>query len=393
MFTGLLDLSFWQYVLITLGLTHITIVGVTVFLHRHQAHRSLELHPVLSHFFRLWLWLTTGMVTKEWVAIHRKHHAKVDAEGDPHSPKVFGIKKVLLEGSELYRAEANNQETLDKYGHSTPDDKLEKWLYSRFPQAGITLMFAIDVILFGPIGITIWAIQMLWIPVNAAGVINGLGHYLGYRNYETPDTSTNVVPFGILIGGEELHNNHHAFASSARFSSRWWEFDLGWHYIRLFSWLGLARVKKIMSKPVFDTSKLAIDTDALMAIITHRFQVMSRYGREVLGRVYKDEKRNADRSSRSVLRRGRKLLVRETTMMDEQSKHKLQNILSINETLNVVYHYKEQLQDIWQRTTASQEQLLKDLQEWCRQAEATGIMALEEFARNLRGYSLQPVRV
>ncbi|MEW8396853.1 MAG: fatty acid desaturase, partial [Candidatus Thiodiazotropha sp.] len=227
MFNGLFDLSLSGFILLTLVLTHITIVSVTVYLHRHQAHRALDLHPLLSHFFRFWLWLTTGMVTREWVAIHRKHHAKCETESDPHSPQTRGLGKVLWQGAELYQEEAGNPETLERYGKGTPDDWLERKLYQRHNYSGILLLLLLEIILLGPAGITLWAIQMIWIPFWAAGVINGIGHYWGYRNFEIPNASTNIVPWGIFIGGEELHNNHHAFASSAKLSNRWWEFDLG----------------------------------------------------------------------------------------------------------------------------------------------------------------------
>jgi Fatty-acid desaturase len=240
---GLWPLPWWGYLLCTLVLTHVTIAAVTLYLHRHQAHHAIELHPLPAHFFRFWLWLTTGMVTREWVAVHRKHHARVETMDDPHSPQIHGIRKVLLEGVELYRQEAARQDTLQAFGHSTPDDWVERYLYGRHPGTGIALMLFINLLLFGFAGIAIWAVQMAWIPFFAAGVINGVGHYGGYRNFETSDASTNIVPLGILIGGEELHNNHHAFTASAKFSSRWWEFDLGWAYIRCLQCLRLAWVK------------------------------------------------------------------------------------------------------------------------------------------------------
>ncbi len=254
MMGGIWDLPWWGYIAYTLLLTHITIVAVTVYLHRHQAHRAVDLHPIISHFFRFWLWLTTAMVTRQWVAVHRKHHARVETAEDPHSPVVFGIRKVLLEGAELYRAEARDPAIAEKYGHGTPDDWLERNIYSTRFEYGTPLMLVIDLILFGLLGLSVWAIQMAWIPFFAAGVVNGLGHYWGYRNYELPDASTNFMPWGILIGGEELHNNHHAFPSSAKFSSKWWEFDLGWLHIRALCALGLARVKKIAPKPMRDSS-------------------------------------------------------------------------------------------------------------------------------------------
>ena len=268
------ELPIWAYLMIVLGLTHITIAAVTIFLHRHQAHRALELHPFVSHFFRFWLWLTTGIVTREWVAIHRKHHAKVETIDDPHSPRQAGIEKVLLQGAELYRVEARNQQTLQQYGHETPNDWVEHNIYSKYSYGGIFFMLAVNIIMFGAIGITIWAIQMVWIPLFAAGVINGVGHWWGYRNYESADASTNILPIGALIGGEELHNNHHAFVSSAKLSSKWYEMDLGWIYICLLQKLKLARVKKLAPKPMIDSNKQHIDFDTLRAVVANRFMRM-----------------------------------------------------------------------------------------------------------------------
>ncbi|MEO7558549.1 MAG: fatty acid desaturase [Gammaproteobacteria bacterium] len=389
MLDGLLNLSFWGYVVATLLLTHITIAGVTIYLHRHQAHRALTLHPVVSHFFRFWLWLTTGMETKAWTAIHRKHHAKCETAEDPHSPQILGIKTVFWQGSELYRKEARNQETKDKYGHGTPDDWLERHVYERHSAKGVVLMFVLDVMLFGLAGIAIWGMQMLWIPVMAAGVINGIGHWWGYRNYECPDAATNIVPWGILIGGEELHNNHHTFASSAKLSSKAWEFDIGWMYIRLLEMAGLARVKKVAPKPIV-VSKASADMDTLSALITHRFRVMASYGKEVVGRVYKEELLKVDKTYHGLFKRARALLIREESLMDAEARRKLETVLSHSHTLNTVYQYKQRLQEIWKRSTETQENLLHALQEWCRQAEATGIKALQDFAEKLRGYSMQP---
>ena len=289
MFSGLLDLPWWGYVLVTLGMTHITIVSITIYLHRHQAHRALELHPALAHFFRFWLWLASGTVTEEWVAVHRKHHACVESEDDPHSPKVFGIKKLLLEGAELYRQAAYDREAVAKYNHGCPDDWLERNVYKPYTDRGYYLMLIIDVVLFGPIGITIWAVQMAWQPIFAAGVINGMGHWWGYRNYETQDISTNIVPWGILIGGEELHNNHHAFASSAKMSTKPWEFDIGWAYIRMLEFFRLAKVKKLPPEVVMVPGKLDPDIDTVQAVISNRFQVMADYAKRVLSRVYAEE--------------------------------------------------------------------------------------------------------
>ena len=394
MLEGLIVLPWWGYIVVALIFTHITIAAVTIYLHRHQAHRALDIHPVISHFFRFWLWLTTGMVTKEWAAVHRKHHAKVETPDDPHSPRQFGIRRVMWQGAELYRKESKNLETMEKYGHGTPDDWLERNLYTRHSAKGIGLMFVIDVALFGPIGITIWAIQMIWIPIFAAGIINGVGHYWGYRNYEVSDASTNIVPWGILIGGEELHNNHHTFGSSAKFSSKWWEFDIGWLYIQTMKALGLARVKKIPPELTCDTAKQHIDVDTVKAVITARFLVMSQFAREVMQHVHREELKKADRADReswTLLKRARRLMVREAGLLDEASRKWLDKALENNGTLKTVYVMKQKLQDVWQRSATTQEHLLQALQEWCHEAEATGIESLHQFSQKLRTYTLAPV--
>ncbi len=386
-YAGLVDLPWWGYLLTGFVLTHITIVSVTVFLHRHQAHRALDLHPVTSHFFRFWLWLTTGTVTREWVAVHRKHHAKCETPDDPHSPQTRGIRTVLWRGAELYRAEADVTETLEKYGHATPDDWLERNLYSRFSMLGIALMLMLDYVLFGFLGIALWAVQMVWIPFWAAGVINGIGHWWGYRNYETPDASRNISWFGFLVGGEELHNNHHAFASSARFSMRRWEFDFGWGYIRIMQALGLARVKKLAPLPRIVPGKARVDMDTVKAVVVARFHVMSDYAREVLWPVLRQSCRDGE--CRRGLRRTRRLLVRDPATMDARSRGLLEGVLLRFADLRVAYQYREQLQQVWKRSAASHEALLQSLQDWCQRAEATGVRALQEFAQRLRGYSLQ----
>jgi len=386
---GLSRFSWVGVVLTGLVLTHVTIAGVTIYLHRHQAHRALDLHPVVSHFFRFWLWMTTGMVTREWVAVHRKHHAKCETPQDPHSPRVLGIRKVMWEGSELYRQAAANRETLEHYGHFTPVDWLERHLYSRFPWLGITLMLALDIALFGSLGVVLYAVQMAWIPFWAAGVINGVGHWWGYRNFETPDASRNITPIALLIGGEELHANHHAFPASARFSIKWWEFDLGWIWIRLLALLGLARVKKVAPRPVIIAGKYSIDRDTVRAVVVNRMHVMANYAREVIRPVLKQERRQAEGSCKRTLRRARALLTRETSLIDETARQRLDSLLEQFGNLRIVYHYRQQLQSVWARKATSQESLIKALQDWCLQAEATGISSLEAFARRLRGYSLQ----
>jgi len=383
------NLPIWAYIAITLGLTHVTIASITIFLHRHQAHRALDLHPLVSHFFRLWLWMTTGIVTREWVAIHRKHHARVETAEDPHSPQQYGIRKVLLEGAELYRSEARNAQTLRQFGHETPDDWLERRIYSGHSYSGIVVMLIINLLMFGFAGITIWAVQMAWSPVFAAGIINGAGHWWGYRNFEPADASTNIFPIGVLIGGEELHNNHHAFASSARFSSRWYEFDMGWMYICLLQAFGLARVRKLAPRPVLDYQRELIDVDTLKAVVANRLHVMSHYASTVITRVCREEKARADIAGKRMLRRARRLLIRHHMMLDDTARARLDAALAESNTLKVVYEFSQRLQAIWQQKTASQETLIQSLQEWCHHAEQTGIEALQEFARTLKAYRLQ----
>jgi stearoyl-CoA desaturase (delta-9 desaturase) len=371
-------------------MTHITIASVTIFLHRYQAHRALNMHPAVSHFFRLWLWLTTGMVTKAWAAIHRKHHARCETEQDPHSPQILGLPKVLWEGAELYRKEAGNAETLEQYGKGTPDDWIERKLYTPYSGFGIVVMLSIDVLLFGAIGITMWAVQMIWIPFFAAGIINGIGHYWGYRNYESADASTNIVPWGVLIGGEELHNNHHAFPSSAKLSSKPWEFDIGWLYISILRRLGLAKVKKVAPEPLINPAKQAVDMETVRAILVNRFHVLSHYARDVMVPVLREELHKADESCRRLLRRAHRPLVRGEAVMDEEAKGRVQAALNLSQKLATVYEYKKRLQELWQSRFSYQDKLLHHLQEWCKHAEATGIKVLQEFALRLRGYTLQP---
>ena len=388
--TGLLDLSPIGYLVAVLVLTHVTIVSVTIYLHRAQAHRAIDLHPAAAHFFRLWLWLTTGMRTIEWVAIHRKHHAHTETEDDPHSPHQVGIWKVVLEGAELYRAEAKNRETLDKYGHGTPDDWMERNVYARLGgSAGIAIMGVAAFLLFGVIGLTIWAVQMIWIPLWAAGVINGVGHYLGYRNFESPDGSTNIVPLGLLIGGEELHNNHHAFPSSARFSQRWYELDLGWLYIRLLQRLRLARVRRIAPTPRIDPAKRSVDLETVRAVVVGRMHVMRTYARQVTLPVLQAELARADRHYRRLLARARKALVREESRIDERARARRDAALRANASLQTVYEYRRRLQQLFTQRGWTQEALVSALQEWCASAEATRIEALRAFAERLRGYRLE----
>jgi stearoyl-CoA desaturase (delta-9 desaturase) len=385
---GLLQLPWWGYVLVTLALTHITIAGVTIYLHRHSAHRALDLHPIVSHFFRFWMWLTTGMVTKEWTAVHRKHHAKVETPEDPHSPKIYGLRKVLLEGSELYRIGAADADTLAKYGHGTPDDWLERNLYSRHAVLGVALMMVIDLVLFGAVGLIVWAVQMAWIPFFAAGVINGVGHHSGYRNFQTEDTSTNIVPWGILIGGEELHNNHHAYGSSARLSNKWYEFDIGWLYIRVLQSIGLAQVRKVAPRLRIESGKAACDLQTLQAVITHRYDVVARFGRSLMD-TWKSELQGLKARGMTVdMAMVKRWLQRDAKDLPAHERAGLDEALGKSKVLATIYSMRQELSALWARSTASKEQLLQQLEDWCHRAEASGIASLREFSRTLRGYAV-----
>ncbi len=386
---GIMELSWWQLLLTGLVFTHITIAGVTIFLHRAQAHRALNLHPLVSHFFRFWLWLTTGMVTRQWVAVHRLHHARCETPEDPHSPQVLGLKTVLSRGAELYRVKADDPTVTERYGHGTPDDWIERHVYSKAPYAGISALVIIDFLLFGIPGIALWAVQMIWIPFWAAGVINGVGHYWGYRNYDAPDASRNILPWGILIGGEELHNNHHAFPSSAKLSSKWWEFDIGWLYIRSLSLLGLAEVRKVAPTPVFVQDKDRVDLDTVRAVIRNRMHVMASYASDVLRPVVRKEVCNSAENCRKRYRQIKRLLENDEKKLDVSAREKLARLLAESQSLETVYRFRQQLKDVWGQTASSQDVLIKSLQDWCRNAEETGIQALQEFARTLRGYTLQ----
>jgi stearoyl-CoA desaturase (delta-9 desaturase) len=386
---GLTRASGWELFIYTAVMTHITIAGVTIFLHRSQAHRGLDLHPVMMHFFRFWLWMTTGMVTKEWVAIHRKHHAKCETEEDPHSPVVRGIKKVFFEGAELYREESRNKETLEKYGHGTPDDWLERNVYTKHSALGVSIMMIINVMLFGVVGVTIWAIQMIWIPLTAAGIINGIGHYWGYRNYECADAATNILPIGIIIGGEELHNNHHTFGTSAKLSSKWYEFDIGWMYIRILETVGLATVKKVAPEPKFEHGKSHLDFNTLQAVIANRYDVTAKYAKS-LKKTWREEREHLKAKANlesGYLRAARKLLHREPTQLQEPHKEQLTTLFEHSKALKTMHEMRVELGAIWGRSHATRDQLLQQLQDWCARAEASGIASLREFSLRLRSYA------
>ena len=382
MTSGLLDLPWWGLIIATVVMAHITVMAVTLYLHRDQTHRGIDLHPVISHFYRFWLWLTSGMVTKEWVAVHRKHHARCETEDDPHSPQMVGLSKVLFQGAELYQDEAAKQETLDKYGRGTPDDWLEREIYTGRSYYGVFIMLFTDVILFGPIGLTIYAIQMITIPVLAAGIVNGVGHYWGYRSFECKDAATNVVPWGIVLGGEELHNNHHAFPSSAKFSLRSFEFDVGWLYIKIFLALGLVKIRRVAPAPVMETERPYIDLDAVKAIVINRLHVLRAYSSGVMLPVMRKELNAAGG-------RVRRLLTRDLCLLDDKAQENLGEILNQSNALRTVYEFRQGLQRLWEGHTVSNDRLVQQFKDWCGRAEETGIEALQRFAAELRRYRLQ----
>lgn len=386
---GVLQANNWQIFFYTLIMTHITIAAVTIYLHRCQAHHALVLHAIPSHFFRFWLWMTTGMITKEWVAIHRKHHAKCETEDDPHSPQIKGISKVLLEGTELYRAESKKIKTIKKYGHGTPNDWIERCVYSRYSWQGIGLMLIVDIVLFGLIGLTVWAVQMLWIPITAAGMINGLGHYWGYRNYNCNDAATNICPLGIMIGGEELHNNHHTFITSAKLSSKWYEFDIGWTYICILEICNLAKVKKVAPAPKFNSQKLVIDFDTLQSVIINRYDVMTKYA-TLLKNTWCDELIRLTEKTKlesHFLKLSKKFLEHEPSKLEADQKQLLSELFLHSKVLHTIHEMRIELCAIWERSNLTREQLLYFLQDWCIRAEASGINALHDFALRLRSYA------
>jgi len=384
---GLLEWNGWQVLAYTLLMTHISIVTVTVYLHRSMAHRALDMHPILSHFFRFWSWFTTATITKEWVSVHRKHHAKCETEDDPHSPVVKGLDTVLLRGAELYKDAAGNKETTERYGKGCPDDWLENNVYSKYKFGGIFVLFVLNVLMMGPIGITVWAIQMVWMPFHAAGVINGVGHALGYRNFECTDASRNISPVAIWIGGEELHNNHHTYPNSAKLSVKPWEFDIGWGYIWLFEKVGL--VKNIRRGPVVhvDASKVELDQDAAQAAANNRFQIMAKFYQQVIKPVVQEQKAQLSEEAPSLYKKAKRLLKKDEGLMTEKYRHQLKELMESDAIMEKLYDMKQELQQVWKKRTASRDEMLKAMQEWCKKAEESGIRALQEFADSLKQYS------
>jgi len=382
---GAWSLNWWQVILFTLLLTHITMISVTIYLHRHQAHRSLDLHPLPAHFFRFWLWLTTGQVTKEWASIHRKHHAKCETVDDPHSPQIYGIRKVLLEGAELYRAESKVKETMERYGHGTPDDWIERNLYTRYSWQGVGLMMIVNLYLFGALGLSVWAVQMMWTPIMAAGIINGAGHFWGYRNFEAPDSSTNISPWGILIAGEELHNNHHTYPTSAKLSVKPYEFDIGWMYISLLQMAGLAKAKKTPPKAAYGDIRPVADRNTLEALIANRYEIMAAYANGMRETLRAEVNTLQARSANTAVIRAVKLWAhRDEEKVPAAVVADLAAARKVLPALDKMVVMREELRQLWVNTALSRDQLVADLAAWCRRAEDSGIAALRDFSVKLR---------
>ena len=383
---GILGLGFWGYVIAGAIGVHITLIAITLYHHREQAHRSIDLHPALRHFFRFWLWMNTGVITKQWVAVHRKHHAMCERDGDPHSPQLVGLKTVLLQGAELYRKEARNPETVEKYGRGTPDDWVERRVYSRWPNVGVGLLFFVVVFLFGLPGIALYGFQLITMPLLAAGIINGLSHARGYRNFETDDASTNLWPLAVFVAGEELHNNHHAFPSSARFSQHPWEVDLGWLHLRLFAVLGLARIRRVAPKPELVEETSNPDIEALRSILINRMHVLRHYRKSVTFPVLRGEIRRYKGKARAPIRRAKRWLTHHPSLLDSQSRERLAELMEKYPSLKTVMEYRNELKALWENTELSNEGLLAELMGWCSRAEASGIQALEEFSAYLKSF-------
>jgi stearoyl-CoA desaturase (delta-9 desaturase) len=383
---GLTGAGWGSMLVYLLVVTQLTIFTVTLFYHRSQTHRGVDFHPALNGFFRFWGWLTTGMVVREWVAIHRKHHAKVETEEDPHSPHIYGIKKVFWDGVSLYREASYNKNDMEKYGRGTPDDWIERKLFGGHPYWGPTLMAIINLSLFGVIGLAIWAVQMIWIPFWAAGFVNGIGHYWGYRNFESADTARNISPWGFWIGGEELHNNHHAFPSSAKFALRKWEFDIGWSIICALKSVGLAKVLRVAPTLDVRPNVHLPDAETLKAVLTHRFHAMTDYYRNVIVPTLRDEAQHAGDSIKSVPRRMRLALADGGRWLDSEGHDRLQAVLAKRPTLSTVCEFRSRLAALMEQRGA--EQALKGLQQWIGEAEQSGIRSLQEFAARLKGYTV-----
>ena len=387
---GLLQFGWWAMLAYLLVVTQVTIFTVTLYLHRSQAHRGVDFHPALAHFFRFWSWLTTSMITREWAAIHRKHHAKCETEEDPHSPMHKGIGNVLWKGADMYRESRLDRASIEQYGKGCPDDWIERKLYTRHATLGVVLLLIASFVLFGAKGVAVWAVQMAWIPFWAAGVINGLGHWWGYRNFETTDTATNLTPWGVWIGGEELHNNHHAFPSSAKFALRKWEVDIGWVVIKGLEKVRLAKVLRVAPSLDVRPNIHVPDTDTMKALLAHRFQAMTDYQRNVLAPALREEARAAGAKLRALLpRHQRKGLVDDGRWLKPEAREQMRQWVAQRPRIRTLVEYRQKLASVLETRTSNAADALHNLQAWCREAEASGIRALQDYAARLKGYSLQ----
>jgi stearoyl-CoA desaturase (delta-9 desaturase) len=387
---GLLQFGWVGLVVYLLVATQLTIFSVTLYLHRSQAHRGVDFHPVLAHFFRFWTWITTSMITKEWAAIHRKHHAKCETEEDPHSPMHKGIKTVFWRGVELYREARGDRESIEKYGKGCPEDWIERKVYTPHATMGPTLLLFISFALFGVPGVAVWAIQMLWIPFWAAGVVNGLGHWWGYRNFETTDTATNLTPWGVWIGGEELHNNHHAFPSSAKFALRKFEVDIGWGVIKFFESIGMAKVLRVAPTLDVRPNINVPDTETIKALLAHRFQAMTDYQRNVLKPALKEEAQATGSKLRAMLpRQLRKGLSDDGRWLKPDARQQMQEWVEARPRIRALVEHRARLAAVLEARGNDAAATLQNLQQWCREAEASGIRALQDFSARLKGYQLQ----
>jgi stearoyl-CoA desaturase (delta-9 desaturase) len=383
---GLFPMPWWGYVIVMVLWVHVTLMAITLYFHREQAHRSVELHPALRHFFRFWLWINTGAPTRQWVAVHRKHHALCEREGDPHSPVIFGLRRVVLQGAELYIEEARNLETLEKYGKGTPDDWIERNVYDRFDYAGIGLLFVADILLFGAAGIIMAAIKLAAMPFLAAGIINGVCHAKGYRNFETNDASTNLWPIGLLIGGEELHNNHHAFPTSARFSLRRGEVDMGWLHLKLFSALGLARIRRVATEPELGKATTSPDLETLRSVLINRMHVLRAYMQSVTLPVLGRECEERGANARLVVPMVRRWLTWQPQLLGETERQRLGELTTQLPSFELVLRFRNELKNLWEGAHTSNERLLEDFRQWCRRAEESGNQYLQDFVAYLRSF-------
>ena len=389
--SGLLQSGWVGLFVYFLVVTQLTIFSVTLYLHRSQAHRGVDFHPVLAHFFRFWTWLTTSMITREWAAIHRKHHAKCETEDDPHSPMHKGIGNVLWKGGDMYREARLDRASIEQYGKGCPDDWIERHLYTPHATMGPVAMLLVNFVLFGAWGVAIWAVQMAWIPFWAAGVINGLGHWWGYRNFETTDTATNLTPWGVWIGGEELHNNHHAFPSSAKFALRKWEFDIGWAAIKLLESVKLAKVLRVAPTLDLRPNIHVPDGETLQALVAHRFQAMTDYQRNVLKPALREEAAAAGAKLRALLpRKLRKGMVDDGRWLKPDARAQLQAWIASKPRIQTLVEYRARLSEVLESRSHDAAEKLKRLQAWCAEAEASGVRALQDYAARLRGYALVP---